>query len=180
MIMLSAHGLGFNMLKSMVAFEDEGLGIIELETNLSDVEKPLPLPAGLYTAEIQDVQIQTSQKGNQYFAIKFVIPTEEISADLAEQFEDGAALYYNRVVVPNGKDRRALFNLRKFIEAIGLDSNITQVNPNEWMGCRARLKVVTSKWEGEERAEIKAIESAERKPAAAAAPAAAARGRARK
>lgn len=165
----SRHGLGFGILKSMVAFEDEGLGIIELESNLSDVEKPLPLPAGLYTGEIQDVQIQTSQKGNQYFAIKFVIPQDEISADISDQFEDGAAMFYNRVVVPNGKDRRALFNLRKFIEAIGLDSNTTQIDPNQWMGARARLKVVTSKWEGEDRAEIKSIESAEKKPAPAAA-----------
>ena len=180
MLMNIRHGLGFDLVKSSVAFEDEGLGIIELESNLSDVEKPLPLPAGLYTAELHDVQIQTSQKGNQYFAVKFVIPQEEISADIAEQFEDGVALYYNRIVVPNGKDRRALFNLRKFIEALGLDSNTTQIDPNQWMGTRARLKVVTSKWEGEDRAEIKAVESAERKPTATATTPAARGGRGRK
>lgn len=149
--------------------ENEGLGIIELDQSLADVEKPLELPAGLYTGEIQDVQIGVSQKGNRYFAVKFVVPPDEISADIADQFEDGAALYYNRVVVPDGKDRRQLFNLRKFVEALGLDSNTTQIDPNEWMGCRARLKVTQDTWQGETRAQIKSVESAEGKPAAKAA-----------
>lgn len=145
--------------------DEEGLGIIELEQNLADVEKPLELPAGLYVGEIQDVQLGISQKGNKYFNVKFVVPTEEISADLHDQFEDGAALYYNRVIVPDGKDRRALFNLRKFLEAIGIDTATTSIDPNEWMGCRARLKVTQETWQGETRAQIKSVESAEAAPA---------------
>lgn len=156
--------------------ENNELGLIELDMNLSDVEKPAELPAGLYVGEIQDVQKGTSQKGNEYFAIKFVIPNNEVPAELAEQFEDGATLYYNRLVVPSGRDRRALFNLRKFLEAIGIESNTTTIDPNEWMGRQARLKVVMGKWQGEDRAEIKSIESAEAprmapKAATAAAPA---------
>src|SRR4051794_19516342 len=96
---------------------NEPIGIIELDGNLGDAEKPPILPAGNYTGEIQDVQIPTSQKGNRYFAVKFVIPVDEIPADLADQFEDGAAMFWNRVVVPDGKDKRALYNLRKFVEA---------------------------------------------------------------
>lgn len=175
MIMLNAFALGGSMLKSAVNWDDEGLGIIELEQNLADVEKPLELPAGLYVGEVQDVQISTSQKGNRYFNVKFVVPPTEIGADVADQFEDGAALYYNRVVIPDGKDRRQMFNLRKFIEALGMDSNITAIDPNEWMGRQARLKVVHETYQGETRAQIKSIESAEAKPAKAA-PAAAARG----
>lgn len=176
MIQLSTMGLGFSLLKSFVRFDDEELGIIELESSLSDVEKPLELPAGLYEGEIQDVQIATSTKGNRYFAVQFVIAPDQIGADVADQFEDGAKLYWNRVVVPSGKDRRALFNLRKFVEAIGIDSNTAQVDPNEWMGRKARLKVAHSTYQGETRAEIKSVESAEgrapTKTAAASAPAA--------
>jgi hypothetical protein len=166
----SRHGLGLT-LAAMACFEDEDLSIIELDGNLADAEKPPVLPAGLYVGEIQDIQKQTSGKGNEYFNIKFVIPTEEISAELADQFEDGAALYYNRILVPKPKDKRALYNLRKFIEAIGLDSNTTTINPNEWMGCRARLKIKNTTWEGEPRAEIAGVEAAEapaQKPKAAA------------
>lgn len=181
LIALSTMGLGASLLKSFAVHDDDdGLGIIELESNLSDVEKPLELPAGLYTGEVQDVQIGTSQKGNRYFQVKFVVPPSEIGADVADQFEDGAALFYNRVIVPEGRDRRALFNLRKFMEALGLDSNTTQVDPNEWMGRQARLKIVTEKYQGEERAQIKSVENAEAKPAKTAAPAAGGRGRSRK
>jgi hypothetical protein len=56
-----------------------------------------------------------------------------------------------------------MFNLRKFIEALGLDSNTTTIDPNEWMGRPARLHVVMGKWQGEERAEIRAVEAAEEK-----------------
>lgn len=163
MFAASRHGLGFSLLASMVAFEDEDLSIIELDDNLAEAEKPPVLPAGLYTGEIQDIQKQTSGKGNEYFNIKFVIPTEEISAELADQFEEGAILYYNRILVPKpgGKDKRTLYNLRMFIEKLGLDSNTTSINPNDWMGQRLRLKVKNTVYEGEPRAEITGVESAE-------------------
>jgi hypothetical protein len=183
MLMNARHGLGFSLLKGIVAHEgDDELGILELESSLSDVEKPLELPAGLYEGEVQDVTIGTSKAGNKYYAVSFVVSPDQIGADVADQFEDGAKLFWNRVVVPSGRDRRALFNLRKFIEALGIDSNTTQIDPNDWMGRKARLKVVHSTYQGETRAEIKAVESAEGsapKTKAAAAPAAA-RGRSRK
>lgn len=141
---------------------NEPLGIIELDDNLADVEKPAEIPAGVYTAEVQGVETPTSQKGNKYFAIKLVVPPDELPADIRDDFEDGAVLYWNRNVVPNGRDRRALFNLRKLVEAMGLDSAVNQIDPNEWMGRKVRIRVVMGKWQGEDRAEIRAIEAAER------------------
>lgn len=157
--------------------DEEPMGIIELEDNLADVDKPPELPAGAYVGEVQDVQMQTSGKGNRYFAIKFVIPPDQLPADIAEHFEDGAVLYWNRNIVPNGRDRRALFNLRKLVEALGLDSKTTTIDPNEWMGRRARLRVVMGKWQGEDRAEIRSVDPAEAKPAPARQQQQAARGR---
>jgi len=140
---------------------DEALGVIELDENLSDAEKPPELPAGVYTGEIQDVQRQTSKAGNDFFAIKFVVPPEEIAADMQDAFEDGAILYWNRQIIPTGKDRRALFNLKKFIEAIGLDANTTSIDPNEWMGQRAKLRVRQERYQGELRSSISAVEPAD-------------------
>jgi hypothetical protein len=148
--------------------EDNELGILDLEDSLSDAEKPEELPQGWYTGEVQDVQAATSGKGNNYYAIRIVIPPEEIAADVRDNFPDGATLSWNRQVVPKKGDRRALFSLRKLIEAMGLDINTSQVNPNDWMGCRVRVKVRHKPYEGEQRAEIQAIEAAEveaRKPA---------------
>jgi hypothetical protein len=127
----------------MIADDDgESLDVIELEESLADVEKPAELPAGTYIGEVQDVQVATSNKGNAYYAVKFVVPPDEIPADIQPDFEDGAVLYWNRQIKPrDGKDRRALFNLRKFVEALGLDANTTSIDPNDWMGCQAKLRV---------------------------------------
>lgn len=148
-----------------MAPQDDGepLGVIELEDNLADVEKPPEIPAGVYTGEVQDVQRQQSQKGNSYFAVKFVIPPDELPADFREDFPDGAILYWNRQIVPKAGDRRAMFNLRKFLEALGLDTNTSSIDPNEWMGQQARLRIRHRPWEGEQRAEIQAVEAAEAK-----------------
>ena len=160
---------------------DEMMGIIELDENLADVEKPKEIPPGKYVGEIQDVQEATSGKGNTYFAIQFRVPPDELPADVAEQYEEGAVLFWNRIIKPRGRaDRRALFNLRKFIEAIGLDPNTTTIDPNDWMGRQARLMVRMGRYNNEERAEIGSVEPAEAKAAPARAkpkPAAAGRSR---
>lgn len=152
--------------------DDEPLGVIELEESLSDAEKPPVLPAGKYIGEVQDVKIQTSGKGNKYFAVLFVISTDQVPADMAEYFDEGVNLYWNRCIVPNGRDRRALWNLRKFVEALGLDANTTAIDPNDWMGQKAQLIVRVGRYQGEDRPEIASVEAAER-----AAPARASRGR---
>jgi len=166
LIVASRYALASSLLSAFavrMADDEDGetLGIIELEDNLADAEKPPELPAGNYTGEIQSVEVATSQKGNEYFAIAFKIAPSEIPADMQDDFEDGATLYYNRIVKPKKGDRRGLYNLRQFIEKIGLDSNTTTIDPNQWMGQEARLKVVHEKYQGESRAQIKSIESAE-------------------
>lgn len=151
---------------------DEPMGVMELDENLADVEKPKEVPPGKYTGEVQSVEEKPSAAGNTYFAVQFRIPPDELPADIADQYEDGSLLYYNRIIKPRGKtDRRALFNLRKFIEALGLDSNTTTIDPNDWMGRQARLMVRMGKYQGEERAEIGSVEAAEPKPAPARRPA---------
>lgn len=162
MSILKWHAVPTSPILHAPASDDDVLSVIELDESLADVEKPIELPASIYTGEVQDVQVQDSQKGNRYFAIKFVIPPEEIAADIRDEFPDGAVLYWNRNIVPSAKDRRAKFNLRKLIEALGLDSNTSTIDPNEWMGCKARLRVVMGKYQGEERAEIKSVDPAER------------------
>lgn len=144
-----------------MAEEGEPIGVIELEENLSDIQKPPDVPNGFYAGEIQDVSIEVSQKGNEYFAITFRIPPTELPPDVVESYEDGAVFYWNRQLVPRGRDRRALYNLRRFLESIGLDSNTTAIDPNEWMGAKARLRIGSGRYQGETRAELKGIEPLE-------------------
>lgn len=160
---LSASSFQYN------APDGEPLSVIELEGNLADAEKPPELRSGRYTAEIQGVEVKTSgNSGNRYYAIKCMIPPEELPADLREDYEEGAVMYWNRQLVPEGAkaDRRTLFNLRQFIEKLGLDSNTTTIDPNDWMGRRLTLVVGQSAYNGEMRAQINAVESAEAEQAA--------------
>lgn len=144
--------------------DNEVLGVLELDENLADAEKPPEIPAGAYLGEIQDVQTPTSGKGNQYYQILFVISPENLPEQVREHYEDGAKLFWNRILVPVKGNRRALYNLRLFVEALGLDSNTNTIDPNEWMGRQAKLRIVMGKYQGEERAEIRAVEAAEAAP----------------
>lgn len=157
-------GSALSLLAHVTRMADEGepLGIIELGTNLDEVEKPEELPPGGYVGEVQGVESKVSEKGNTYFAIKFRIGPDQIPADVADSFEDGAIMFYNRIIVPKEGDRRAQYNLKRFITALGLNTNTSQVDPNDWMGQEARLNIVHEKYQGETRAQIKSVESAEK------------------
>ena len=145
---------------------EEVVGIVDLDVNLAEVEPAPELPIGTYRGEIVGVQTATSAKGNNYWNIQIKIPPAEIPAELAEFYEDGATFYWNRQLIPNGKDRRVLVNLRKFIEAIGLDSNVTQVDPNEWMGREVGVVLKMGKdLDGNPRAEPARLEAVATKPA---------------
>jgi hypothetical protein len=146
--------------------EHEEVGIITLDTNLSDVERPPEIPVGRYVGEIQSVEQKTSGAGNEYFAIRILVPAENIPAEVAEHYEDGALFFYNRLLVPKPGDRRSLWNLRQFVEKIGLDSNTNEINPNEWMNQSIGLVVGMEKnLEGELRSAVKSLFAAEEAPA---------------
>ena len=143
--------------------EDEPLSIVELEGNLADAEKPPEVPPGKYVGEVQDVQAQSSQAGNRYWSIRLVIPQEELPATVAEAYEDGAILFWNRQLVPrDARDRRTIFSLKNLYRALGLDPNITTVDPNDWMGCKTLVTVRTGQYLGEPRAEIASLAPADR------------------
>lgn len=141
---------------------DEPLGVLELEESLSDVERPPDISAGKYVAECQDIQEAISQgKGNHYYAIRLVIPTDELSADIREHYPDGYTTNWNRQLIPKRGDRRALYNLRKMVEAFGLDANTTSFDPNELMGRRVLVSMAPGQlFQGERRMEVKTLEPA--------------------
>lgn len=155
---------------------EEMLSIVELDTNLGDVERPPEVPKGRYVGEVNEVQEAVSAgKGNRYYSVKFIIPPSELPADIQEHYPEGAVLYWNRQLVPKSGDRRTMYNLKQFYMALGLDPNITVVDPNEWMGRQASLVIVEDTYQGEPRSQIRAVEpvegEAEAAPAAKAAPA---------
>jgi hypothetical protein len=146
--------------------DQEELGIIQLDMNLSDVERPPEIPVGRYVGEIQLVEQKTSGAGNEYFAIRILVPNENIPAEVAEHYEDGALFFYNRLLVPKPGDRRSLWNLRQFVEKLGLSADTNEINPNEWMNQSVGLVVGMEKnLDGELRSAVKSLFAAEEAPA---------------
>lgn len=155
------------------------LSMIELDEDLGDIEKPPELPAGKYRGEVVSVEAKKSGKGNDYYEIGIKVPPNEIPAQVAEHFEDGALMFWNRqLVVHAGSDRRTKYNLRKLVESMGLELGKT-IDPNEWMGANIGIVVRHGQYQGETRAEIGSLYAAEEAPKKAA-PAAAAKGRGRR
>ena len=129
---------------------NQELDVLELEQNLDDYPEPELLPSGYYVAEIQGVEIKNNQAGTgQYFAIRFVIPPERFPASYdPENYADGKVVFYNLIRVPRGGDRRAIANLRKFLQQIGLTTSTNVINPNDWVGRSAKLKIEHREYQG--------------------------------
>lgn len=161
---------------------EETVSVVDLDINLAEAEAPPELPVAKYRAEVIGVTDAVSGKGNPYWNIAFKIPPSEIPAEMAEFYEDGQTMYWNRQLKPNGKDRRIVVNLRKLYESLGLDTNVTQIDPNEWMGREVMLATRMGKdLDNNPRLEIARIEPVETRAAApargAATPAAKGKGR---
>lgn len=127
------------------------LDVLELDQNLDDYPEPELLPPGWYKGEIQGVEIKENQKGTgKYFAIRFMISPDEFPANYdPENYADGKAVYYNLIRVPHGGDRRAIANLRKFLQQIGLSTKTNTIDPNEWIGREAKLKIEHREYQGQ-------------------------------
>lgn len=134
------------------------LEIIELDVSLADVEKPELLPKGWYDGEIRNVTIRKSGKGNDYYNLELIIPTTQFPAGFEEEnYPDGAAVYYNRLLVP-GRDRRSLWNMKQFIEKLDLPVT-NRVDPNEWMGRPVKIKIGHNLYQGQTNMNVEAIEA---------------------
>lgn len=129
--------------------------ILQFAKSLAEVDKPVPLPAGEYTAEIRGAEVKTSENtGNQYIALTMHISADQYPADYTDGDPDGTILSYNRLS-PKATPRN-LWNMRQFVEALGLVAG-TEVDLNDWLGKAVTVGVSIQKYEGEDRAQISRI-----------------------
>lgn len=113
--------------------------VIELGTNLEDVVAPPPLPPGQYRATVMSVTPTVSQtSGNLYGKTVFKIDTSQYPVDYApDNAPNGKSLTYNRIVIDPKvlrSNKRAMFTLRQWYEALGLPLAVTSVNVQDWIG----------------------------------------------
>jgi hypothetical protein len=131
--------------------------IIEYDTDLSEAEAPVPLPAGDYAAEIRGAERKTSAKGNDYVNVTFFIAPEQYPADYTEGNADGTTLTFGRLSPDN--TTRARYGMKKFCEAIGAELG-SKLDLNDWMGKSGIVHVVHEEFEGETRAKISKVKEA--------------------
>jgi len=130
--------------------------VFEFAADISTQEAPPPLPPKTYVGEITAAQAKKSPKGNVYIEVEFTIQPDQFPLDYAATQKDPQKLYYRRLVVSPDTDR-SRYALRKFSEAIRAVAS-RRVDINDWVGKVANLKVKATKYMGEDRAEIDAVE----------------------
>lgn len=144
--------------RGTIMSEENTVSIIEFSEDISTAEAPLPLPVGEYIATIEAVETRESAKGNLMIPVTFRISPDDYPADYnAENNPDGVTLRYFRLMAE--ETPRNKYNLRKFCEAIGAKMG-KRIDPSEWLGLTAKLKIRHEKYEGEDRASIESITAA--------------------
>ena len=134
--------------------------IITLDQNLDAFADYEILPKGEYPATCVLAEVRMSDKGNEYFYINFRIDPTDYPADYdQENAPEGTTLNYSRVQVPTATDRRTITQVKKLMKALGLPTNVREINANDWVDKQAKLVVVHQTYQGETRAAIQAVES---------------------
>lgn len=129
--------------------------IISYDDDLTNAERPAPLPTGVYVGEIVSTEQKQGAKTT-YVDVGFSISADQYPVDYTEGNPDGTIIHYLRV--PTGKTPQQKYRMRKFIEAIGAPLGAT-VDIAEWAGLTAKVTVVHEEWEGEMNAKISKVES---------------------
>lgn len=139
-----------------------GGDITELDQNLDAFDDYETLPKSSYPAECVLAEKRISEKGNEYYYTNWTISPEDYPADYdKENAPEGTTLNYSRVQVPQNNDRRSITQVKKLYRAMGLSLKTKEIDPETWVGQKAKLVVGVGKFNGEQRNEIISIESLE-------------------
>lgn len=130
--------------------------VFEFAADISTQEAPPPLPPRTYVGEVSGATAKQSNRGNTYIDVEFTIMPDQFPLDFGETQKEPVKLHYRRLVVAPDTDRNR-FQIRKFTEALRVAAT-RRLDINDFVGKVANLKVKSTKYMGEERAEIDAVE----------------------
>jgi len=130
--------------------------VFEFAADISTQEAPPPLPPRTYVGEVSGATAKTSNRGNTYIDVEFTIMPDQFPLDFGETQKEPVKLHYRRLVVAPDTDRNR-YQIRKFTEALRVAAT-RRLDINDFVGKVANLKVKSTKYMGEERAEIDAVE----------------------
>lgn len=132
--------------------------VFEFAQDISTQEAPPPLPPRTYVGECSGATAKQSNRGNTYIDVEFTIQPDQFPLDFQATQKEAVKLHYRRLVVAPDTDRNR-YNIRKFSEALRVPVS-KRLDINDFVGKVANLKVKSTKYMGEERAEIEAVEMA--------------------
>lgn len=130
--------------------------IVNYSDDITNAERPEPLPIGQYNFEIRSVEIAVSGKGMPYAVPKYFIDPSQYPADFIDGDPDGTTIR-GFVSLEDNKVSRA--RMRKFCEAIEAPMGVT-LDLNEWNGLNGIVDIVHQEYEGEIQANAKKISAA--------------------
>lgn len=136
----------------------EDLGsIFEFAADISTQEAPPPLPPRTYVGEVTGATAKQSNRGNTYIDVEFTIYPDQFPLDYGAMQKEPAKLHYRRLIVSPDTDRNR-YAIRKFSDALRVPVG-KRLDINDYIGKNANLKVKSTKYMGEDRAEIEAVET---------------------
>lgn len=139
--------------KEMLDDEDVA-SVIHFSEDIDDAEAPLPIPEGIYPAEIKDVRrVKRKTSGKNGVDVYFYIRPENYPADFpVDEAPDGVTLVYRRINLEDTKQGR--FNLKRFIGNIGappLRREFSDETLDGWKGLATKVVIKHDEWEGNPR-----------------------------
>lgn len=145
--------------KAVTLDEDDDVeNIISFEEDVSEVEKPEPIPEGDYAAVITEAVPHVSQSsGKKSAKLTFRISPEDYPADYpVDEAPDGTKLTHYASLA-EGRQQR--YRLRVLCETLGVPIG-TSLNLSDMIGKSAILTVQHEEYEGEPQARIRRINEA--------------------
>lgn len=113
--------------------------IIEYSSSIADTEAPEALPAGEYKAIVSSAAVKTSQKGNKYLEVLFLITPDKFPVDYdpGNAPDSGKTIAYRRVQVEDS--RRGRYSMKLFCQALNAPTPTTHVDPSEFVNREAQI-----------------------------------------
>ena len=126
------------------------MSIIKLASNLSEMAEYEPLPDGLYSAELQDVDHKINEKNPEgFFTITYRISPDDFPADYdAGNAPEGLQVTQGFLALPSATNRRTVRPFKSFLTALGVSTDLDTVDPEEWIGKNVQILLTRSSFQG--------------------------------
>jgi len=137
------------------------MDLIKLNTAIEEMEEYEPLPAGLYTAELRDLEVRHSEKQpNGFFYAQLRIDPQDYPADYdAANAPEGVTVVYARVQMPDANNRRTVKPFKNFLKAMGVTTAGDTFDPQDWIGRSLQVLLSVNDYQGSPVNNVEAVQA---------------------